>query len=53
VVHRHRLTRREDAEVDPELRETRLALELADGWEARPVAPPRLARIQDEPALSL
>ena len=53
VVHRHGLARSKHGEVDAELREVGLALEPADRGAALGVAPPRLARVDDEPALAL
>jgi hypothetical protein len=53
VVHRHRLARTEHEEVDPELRELRLTLEVADGAAPLRVSPAGLAGVEDEPALSL
>ncbi len=56
VVHRHRLARTENSEVDPELQEIRRALE-ARALElaqrpATPALPPLcFARVEDEPAL--
>jgi hypothetical protein len=53
VVHRHRLTRSEDEEVDPELRVLGLALEIADRTAALSCAPLRLAGAHDEPTFAL
>jgi len=50
VVHAHRPSRLEDADVDPELRELRLRLEEADAAQRVGLAPARLARIDHEPA---
>jgi hypothetical protein len=53
VVHRHRLARAEDADVDSDLRELRLALEQADRRAPFLVHPAGLARVEYEPALTL
>ncbi len=54
VVHRHRLAGPEHEEVDPELRElVRVALEVAERPARAAVAPLRLTRVDDEPALAL
>jgi hypothetical protein len=53
VVHRHRLARLKDVEVDPELPERPLALEVAGCAERAIIAPARLARVDDEPALAV
>ncbi len=56
VVHGHRLAGPETGQVDPKLREVRLitleALELRADTATFAVPPRRLARIEDEPALS-
>jgi len=58
VVHRHRLARAEQRQVDPELVEVRRtvearALELAEHPAPRPLPPLRLARVDDEPPVPL
>jgi hypothetical protein len=58
VVDRHRLAGFETCEVDAELQEIRraleaCALELAEHAAALALPPVRLARVEDEPALSL
>jgi hypothetical protein len=52
VIHAHRLPRLEDVEVDPEIRKTPLALEVAECPEATGVAPADLPGVDDEPALA-
>jgi hypothetical protein len=52
VVHRHRLTRLENVEVDSKLRKAALALEVAERAEPPGVAPTNLPCAYDEPALS-
>ena len=51
VVHGHRLAGPENADVDPDLREVRVTLEVADRRTPFRMAPGRVARIQDEPAV--
>ena len=51
VVHRQRLAGSENSEVDPELREVRLALEVGTKATTLEVDPRRLAHVEDEPAL--
>lgn len=53
VIHRHRLSRLEHEEVDAELRKLRVALEPAHGSAWAAVEPPRVARVQHEPAFAL
>jgi hypothetical protein len=53
VIHRQRLARFEDADVDPDLLEPPLALEVAPRAERAVVAPTRLGAVDDEPALAL
>ncbi len=53
VVHAHRLTGLENADVDPELREPPLAFEGAVGTEQPFVLPTRLTGVHDEPALTV
>jgi hypothetical protein len=51
VVHRHRLARREDPQVDPDLREARGSLEDAKCAAAGRGSPGRVAGVEDEPAV--
>lgn len=51
VVHRHRLTRPEHGDPDPDLREVRLALEAHTVAAPLAVAPSRLPCVEDEPSL--
>ena len=51
VVHRHRLARLEESEVDPELPKPRLALEIAH--RDTPLPPLRLACVENEPTIAL
>src|SRR5437868_9385288 len=56
VVHGHRLAGRENSQVDPELREVRLALEpleFAVVAAALEVDPRRIESVEDEPAFAL
>ncbi len=53
VVHRHRLTRPEDPQVDADLREMLLALEDADGAATGRGPPWRVAGVDDKPAVLL
>ncbi len=52
VVHRHRLSRPEHLDVDPELGEVLLPFQIAEGAAARDVVPARRTSIQDVPAVS-
>ena len=52
VVHRHRLAGAQNAEVDPDLRESRLTLERANRRAPFGVKPGRVARVEHEPALA-
>src|SRR5262249_32720505 len=53
VVHAHRLAGLEDVEVEAELRKGLPLLEVGELAAAGAVAPARLARVQDEPAVAL
>src|SRR3954447_12259768 len=52
VVEARRLSRLEDADVDPELLELGLALEPGSRAEVRMLEPARFLRIDDEPAVT-
>ena len=52
VIHRHRLSRLENLDVDPDLGEVLLAFEIAEGAAAGDVVPARRSGIQDVPAVS-
>ena len=52
VVHPDRLARAEDVQLDPNLGEVGLPFEGKRVPSPRPVAPARLATVQDEPALT-
>src|SRR5439155_2596392 len=53
VVHRHRLARPEDDEVNTQLRKLQLTLELGIGAPTLDVSPWRVARVEHEPAFPL
>src|SRR5882672_4481915 len=53
VVHAGRLAGLENADVDPQLRESALAVEGAVGTERAFVAPTRLASVHDEPPFAV
>src|SRR4051794_33014106 len=52
VVEARRLSRLEDADVDPELLELGLALETGSRAEVRMLEPARFLRVDDEPAVT-
>ena len=52
VVHRHRLAGSQRLDVDPDLREVRVALEVAVEPAPAPLAPSRLRRVHHEPAVA-